>query len=346
MPDLDETASEHPEPVDDRRRPDHPREPEPVAQPTCDQRGDDVAAGDRRQHRGRHPDRPLPQADGEVEDDERPRAGKRPLPRRVRDQEATHVTVRGEDTPRVAEIRPDALEDTRLAAGLAYEDDRHRACTDDDERRDEERRRVPDVQEPGSADQRGAERDSAEQVLHALSAAVDSLGQQVRVEPAVRRLVDVVGEEEREHEQRRRPQIGHERDESEAEPHRADRGEHERPTPAHWRVEHVAPRPDHERQRQGECTFGAENEANQARRVGESLEQSWQVRGRRRQREREAERAEPQRPDEPARRAVTRRQDRHRRCRRSSVRHARPLRRRPAAARAPSRSEAPPARRR
>ena len=120
----------------------------------------------------------------------------------------------------------------------------------DDRRRREKRRRLPEVVEEAAADERAAERDAAEEVLNALRAAEDVVGQQVGVEAAVRGLVDVVGEEEREDEQRRRPQVRHEGHQREAEAHRADRDGHERPAPAERRVERVAPGADHERQGQ------------------------------------------------------------------------------------------------
>jgi hypothetical protein len=87
---------------------------------------------------------------------------------------------------------------------------------------------VPDVEEQPAADQADADREPAEEVLHALRAAVLPLRQQVGVEAAVRRLVEVVREEEREQDQRHQPEARHERHEREAEADRAERDEHER----------------------------------------------------------------------------------------------------------------------
>ena len=61
-------------------------------------------------------------------------------------------------------------------------------------------------------------RDAAKDVLDALCAAEDAAGQQVGVQAAVRRLVDVVREEEREDHQRGRPEARHEREQREAKP--------------------------------------------------------------------------------------------------------------------------------
>ena len=59
--------------------------------------------------------------------------------------------------------------------------------------------------------------DPAQHVLHALRAAVQALVQDVRVEPAVGRLVHVVGEEEGQDDQRHRPDVRHEGDDRQAE---------------------------------------------------------------------------------------------------------------------------------
>ena len=278
---------------------DHTAEPEPVAEEARAGGGDDVAGSDRGEDRGRRPER-LAEADGEVEDDERACARERPLPGRVRDQESPHVRLAVEDPPAVVQVGADALEDAAVAPVLAHEQDRRRARRDDDKGRDEERERLPDVEERAAADQRRAERGPAHQVLGALGAAVDPLRQQVGVEAAVGRLVDVVGEEEREDEQRRRPEARHERHQREAEPDRAERDEHERAPAAERGVERVAPRADDQRQRDREEPFRREDERDQGRRGRELPEQRRQVGRRRRQREREPEGAEAERPDDPA----------------------------------------------
>jgi len=151
--------------------------------------------------------------------------------------------------------------------------------------------------------ERSAERNPAEEMLNALRAAVDLLGQEIRVKAAVGRLVDVVGEEEREHEQGRRPQVRHERHQGETEADRADRDEHERTAAAERRVERVAPRADHERQRQGEDALGGEHRPDQRGRRCVLAEHRRQVGGRRRQRPRQAERADAQLDDRPDARA-------------------------------------------
>ena len=94
-------------------------------------------------------------------------------------------------------VGPHALEDAAVAAVLRHEQDGHGAGHRDDERGDEERGRAPEVEEEPAPDQRTRERDPAKDVLHALRPAEHAVGQDVRVQAAVRRLVDVVGEEER-----------------------------------------------------------------------------------------------------------------------------------------------------
>ena len=63
----------------------------------------------------------------------------------------------------------------------------------------------------------------AQQVLDSLRAAVLPLRQEIRVQAAVRRLVEVVREEEPEQDQRHQPEARHERDERQAETHRPER---------------------------------------------------------------------------------------------------------------------------
>ena len=140
-----------------------------------------------------------------VEDDERARGGERSLPRRVREQEAADFCLLPEDAPAPLEVRADTFEDAPVAAVLADEHDRCAARCRRHERREHERPRVPNLQQPAADDQRSAQRDPAQHVLHALRAPVRRLRQEIRVQPAVRRLVHVVREEEREDDQRSRP---------------------------------------------------------------------------------------------------------------------------------------------
>ena len=129
---LPKPPRRRPSAVDGRRDRDHAAETEPVAEDARAGRGDDVPRGDGRQHGRRRPER-LAQADGQIEDDERPRAGERPLPGRVRDQEPPHLGIAAEDLPAVLEIGADALEDPAVAAVLAHEQHRRRARGDDDD---------------------------------------------------------------------------------------------------------------------------------------------------------------------------------------------------------------------
>ena len=234
------------------------------------------------------------------------------------------------------------LEHPAVPAVLLDEHDRHQARGRDDDRRDEKRRGLPDMEEDAAADQRCSERNATEQVLDALRPPEDAVRQHVRVQAAVGRLVDVVGEEEGEDEQRRRPEARHERHQGEAEPDRPDRYEHEGPAPPERRVEGVAPWPDHEREREREGAFGGEHERDQRRRAREALEQRRQIRSRRREGPREPQRADAENDRRPDGRAVVsrrrrcRRRDRRRRHRRSSALHGRPPRHRRGAGRAPS----------
>ena len=86
---------------------------------------------------------------------------------------------------------------------LPHEDDDRAAGEKRDPRGEDERERLPDVEQEAAAHERAAERGSAEEVLDALGAAEVRVGQQVRIEAAVGRLVDVVREEEGEEGERR-----------------------------------------------------------------------------------------------------------------------------------------------
>ena len=141
-----------------------------------------------------------------------------------------------------------AKDPLRLLTRLVHEHDAGAAGERGRSGRDQERRRAPDVEEEPAADQSRAERDPAHDVLHALGVAEHPRRQHVRVQPAVGRLVDVVGEEECEDEERRRPQVRHERHQRQAERHGREGDHHERASAAEGRVERVAPRADHERQ--------------------------------------------------------------------------------------------------
>ena len=172
---------------------------------------------------------------------------------------------------------------------LADQHDRNRTRRRRHEGRQDERRRMPHLEQESAADQRRAERDSPHDVLDPLRAPIGRRRQDVRVEPSVRRLVHVVREEERQHDERRRPQIGHERHQQEAEAHRPERREHERTPTAERCVERVAPRADDRREREREHALGAEDETDQRSRLREAVKQRRQVRRGRGDREREAE---------------------------------------------------------
>ena len=339
MPLRAQPSGDEPGAVDDGRHDDDTREPDPVADPSRDQRRDDVPAGDRREDRRRRRER-LVEADRDIEHDERARACEGPLPRRVRDEECRDVPVLAEDAPRLGDVRADAFEDASVAAVLGDEQDRHEARARDHAGCDEERRRVPGVKEVPAPDQRTADRDPSENVLDALRTAEHALGQHVRVEPAIRRLVDVVGEEERAQHQRGRPEVRHERQQREGERHRAHRDEHERAAAAERRVERIAPRADHERERQGEDAFRRQDEPDERRRLRVLAEDRREVRGGGGQRPRETERARPEGERRAAGPAVRRRRGSRRarrgRRRRSCARHGRPPRRRREACPTPS----------
>ena len=91
-----------------------------------------------------------------------------------------------------------------------------------------------------------------------------------------------------------------------AERHRAERDEHERPPAPERRVERVAPRADHERQREGEGALGREHEADEGLGVRVAPEERRQVRRGRRQRPGEAERARAEDERLPASRGEVR----------------------------------------
>src|SRR5207302_656200 len=87
----------------------------------------------------------------------------------------------------------------------------------------------------------------------------------------------------------------------EEERHRADRREHEGAPASERRVERVAPRSDHGREREREDPLRAEERADQTARPRELVAQERrQVRRGRRDREREPEGAEPERPEQTA----------------------------------------------
>jgi hypothetical protein len=185
-----------------------------------------------------------------------------------------------------------------VPAVLPQEEDRHAARGRPDHGGCEERERLPEVEEEAAADERRADRHASQHVLRALRGAVARLGQHIGIQAAIRRLVDVVREEEREDDQRGRPERRHERHQAQAEGDRPDRHEHERAAAAERRVERVAPGADHDRERQGEDALGGENERDQRGRVRELAEQRRQIGRHDRQRECEPEGAEPEDPDQ------------------------------------------------
>ena len=248
--------------VDEGREEDHAGDPETVAQAAGDQGGDHVARGHCAEQRGGDRLR-LVQPVQHVEDDERARRRERPFPRRVGEEKAAHFRFLTQDAPAPLEVRAHALEHAAVATVFTYEEDRRGAGRSRDERGQHERRGMPDLQQEPSADESGAERDPSQHVLDPLRAAIRRGRQQVRIQAAVRRLVDVVREEEREDDQRRRPEVRHEREQQETEAERAERREHERAPTAERRVERVAPRADHRRQCEREHALRAENESDQ-----------------------------------------------------------------------------------
>ena len=242
----------------------------------------------------------LAEPSGHVEDDERARRGERPLPGGVGDEKAAHLGLLPQDAPAALEVRRDALEHAAVPAVLAHEHDRGAAGSGRDEGCEQKWSRVPDLEQPAAPHERGAEGDSAQHVLHALRAAVGRLRQQVRIQAAIRRLIDVVREEECEDDQRRRPEIRHERHQEKAEPDRPECGQHERTSPTKRCVERVAPRADHGREHECEHALGPEDESDQRTRGRELMEKRRQVGSRRRDGERQAEGTQPEGPEEAA----------------------------------------------
>ena len=299
VPSLRRSRDDETTAVDERRDEDDARKAELVAEAAGDERRDHIAGRDGAQQCRRDLLR-LVQTVDDVEDDERPRGGKRPLPRCVREQEPPHLGFVAEDAPASPEIRANAFEDPPVAAVLADERDRGAARRRGDQCGEHERRRAPELEQEAAADERQSERCAAEDVLDALGAAEHRLRQEIGIQPAVRRLVHVVREEEREDDQRRRPEVRHERHQQQAEPERPERGEHERAAAAERRVERVTPRPDHRREREREDAFGAEHEPDQRAGLGESAEQRREVRRGRGDREGQPERAEAERPEHRA----------------------------------------------
>ena len=282
--------------VDERGEEYDARQPEPVAEPPREDRRDDVAGCDGTEDRRRDRLR-LVQPVDDVQDDERARRGERSLPRRVGDQEAPHLRLLDEDAPAALEVRADAFEHAAVSPVLRHQEDRRAARAGRDECGQHERRRMPDLEQEAAADERRTERDAAQHVLDPLRTPVRRRRQQVGIETAVRRLVHVVREEEREDD---RPEVRHEGHEQEAEAHRPERGEHERAASPERRVERVAPGTDHRREGQRKHAFRAKHEPDQRPGAREPVQQRRQVRSRRRDREGETERPEAERPEEAA----------------------------------------------
>ena len=261
------------------------------------ERRHDVPRGDREQHRGRRRQR-LPQALRDVEHDPRPHRRERPLPGRVAGQEHAHVGLLPEDLPARAHVRAQPAEDAVVAPALLDEPDHPAAGERRDDRRHQERPRLPGLEQEPAAHERAPERGAAHQVLHALRAAVLALLQQVRVEAAVGRLVDVVREVEAADDERGRPDRRHERHQREAEREPGDGDEHERLAPPDRRQERVAPRPDHERHGQRERALRGDDGGDQRPRVRELRQQRREIGRRHGDREREPERTEPEPHDQ------------------------------------------------
>ena len=236
----------------------------------------------------------------DVEHDEGARRCERSLPGGVRKEEAADLRLLAKDLPASFEVRTDSFEHAAVAAVLAHEEDRHGARRRRHERGQHERRGVPDLEQEAATHERRAQRDPTQDMLNPLRPPIRRGRQQVRIEAAVGRLVDVVREEERENDQRRLPEVRHEGHQQQAEAQRAERGEHERSATTHRRVEGVAPRADHRREHQREDAFRAEHEADQRTRFGEAVQQRRQVGRRRRDREGQTECAEAENPEQAA----------------------------------------------
>ena len=219
LPALGEAGEEQPRRVDDGRPEDDAGRADAVTDAPGDDGRDRIAGGDGREDRRRDRQR-LVEALDDVEDDERPHGGERPLPARHGEQEHPHVGQVEEDVAAHADVRANALVDAALAAVLSHPAHDGAAGDGRDDGGEQERRRVRHAEQEAAADEGDAEGDAAQDVLDALRAREDALVQEVRVQAAVRRLVDVVREEERHHDECRRPDVRHEREEREAEAHR------------------------------------------------------------------------------------------------------------------------------
>ena len=158
-----------------------------------------VAGGDGREDR-RGDGQRLVEPFDDVEHDERPHRGERPLPARHGEQEHPDVGQVQEDVAAHADVRADALVDAALAAVLSHPAHDGAARHRRDDGGEQEGRRVPHAEQEAAADEGDAEGDPAQDVLDALGTREDALVQKVGVEAPVRRLVDVVREEERHHE--------------------------------------------------------------------------------------------------------------------------------------------------
>ena len=141
------------------------------------------------------------------------------------------------------------FEDSAMPPVLAQEKNGNKARRRDDSCGKEKRRGLPEAKEDAAADQTAAQSNPAKEVLHPLGPTIEPIRQQIRVEAPIRRLVDVVREEEREDEKRRRPEVRHERHQRKTESDRADGNEHEGSAAPHGSVERVTPGADNDWQR-------------------------------------------------------------------------------------------------
>ena len=128
----------------------------------------DVSGRHDAEHRGGDVER-LAEPIDDVEDDEGAHAGEGRLPRGVRDQEAAHVLLPADDAPGCRQDRPEALVAGRFHIVLVDEHDHRAACDQRDTRGEDERERLPDGEQEAAADERRAERDTAQDVLDALA---------------------------------------------------------------------------------------------------------------------------------------------------------------------------------
>ena len=174
----------------------------------------------------------------------------------------------------------------------------HAARDECDHGRHDEGKWAPHPQQDAASDECPSQCDAAHHVLRALRATVRAGSDEIRVQTAVGRLVDVVRQAEREEDESSRPEVGHEGEQREGERERDDRERHVRAPPTERGARRVRKRADDQRQDEREDPLRAENEADQRVGGGETPEDRRQVGGDGRHRPCEPERADAERPDQ------------------------------------------------